>query len=126
MRRCSMRAEVTMADVRRVILVAALAVSLRAEADDRRDDRCGHDRGKRCKPYILATGRRDPRMLRSISSVRLRPATRNTPNAIVSRSKPALDRLDSRPLGDSANLAISEDGRNAYVVNHPGATDNAE
>jgi DNA-binding beta-propeller fold protein YncE len=44
----------------------------------------------------------------------------------VSRSKPALDGLDSRPLGDSANIVIGEDGKTAYVVNHHGAIDNAE
>ncbi|OFX23773.1 MAG: hypothetical protein A2V77_13860 [Anaeromyxobacter sp. RBG_16_69_14] len=56
----------------------------------------------------------------------LDPASQNTPNAIVSRSKVALDRLDGRPLGDSANIAISEDGETAIVVNHHGSVDNAE
>src|SRR5690349_6305063 len=49
-----------------------------------------------------------------------------TPNAIVSRSKTALDRLDGRPLGDPGNVVISEDRKTAYVVNHHGAIDNAE
>jgi DNA-binding beta-propeller fold protein YncE len=34
--------------------------------------------------------------------------------------------LDGRLLGDPANLAVSEDGRTLYVVNHHGAIDNAE
>jgi DNA-binding beta-propeller fold protein YncE len=78
------------------------------------------------KTYILATGRRDPRMYAIELERALRPSNSNTPNAIVSRSKVALDSLDGRLLGDSANIAISEDGRTAYVVNHHGAIDNNE
>lgn len=76
--------------------------------------------------YVLATGRRDPRMYAIDLHKALRPENQNTPNAIVSRSKTAPDRLDGRPLGDPANIVISEDGRTAYVVNHHGAIDNAE
>jgi len=76
--------------------------------------------------YILATGRRDPRMYAIDLKKALRPENNNTPNAIVSRSKVALDRLDGKLLGDSANIAISEDGKTAYVVNHHGAIDNDE
>jgi DNA-binding beta-propeller fold protein YncE len=76
--------------------------------------------------FILATGRRDPRMYAIDLKTALRPENNNTPNAIVSRSKVALDRLDGRPLGDSANVIISEDRKTAYVVNHHGAIDNAE
>ena len=76
--------------------------------------------------YILATGRRDPRMYAISLKEALRPANNGTPNAIVSRSKTALDRLDGRPLGDPANIVISEDGKTAYVVNHHGAIDNDE
>src|SRR5215470_3239327 len=76
--------------------------------------------------FILVTGRRDPRMYAIDLQKALRPENNNTPNAIVSRSKVALDRLDGRPLGDSANVVISEDGKTAYVVNHHGAIDNAE
>src|SRR6185295_8926948 len=76
--------------------------------------------------WILATGRRDPRMYAIDLQRALRPENNNTPNAIVSRSKVALDRLDGRPLGDSANVVISEDGKTAYVVNHHGAIDNDE
>jgi DNA-binding beta-propeller fold protein YncE len=76
--------------------------------------------------YILATGRRDPRMYAIELDKALKPANNNTPNAIVSRAKVALDSLDGRLLGDSANIAISEDGRTAYVVNHHGAIDNNE
>jgi DNA-binding beta-propeller fold protein YncE len=76
--------------------------------------------------FILATGRRDPRIYAIDLQKALRPENNNTPNAIVSRSKVALDRLDGRPVGDPANLVISEDRKTAYVVNHHGATDNAE
>ena len=76
--------------------------------------------------FILVTGRRDPRIYVIDLQKALQPANNNTPNAIVSRSKVALDRLDGRPLGDPANLVISEDRKTAYVVNHHGATDNAE
>jgi hypothetical protein len=78
------------------------------------------------KTYVLATGRRDPRMYAIDLKKAIRPENNNTPNAIVSRSKVALDSLDGRLLGDSANLAISEDGKTAYVVNHHGAIDNDE
>ena len=76
--------------------------------------------------FILATGRRDPRIYAIDLKKSLRPENNNTPNAIVSRSKVALDRLDGRPLGDSANIVVSEDRKTAYVVNHHGAVDNAE
>src|SRR5678815_1023027 len=78
------------------------------------------------KTYILATGRRDPRIYAIDLSRALQPMNDKTPNAIVSRSKVALDRLDGRPLGDPGNIVISEDRRTAYVVNHHGAIDNAE
>ena len=76
--------------------------------------------------FILATGRRDPRIYAIDLEEALKPKNNNTPNAIVSRSKVALDRLDGRPLGDPANIVVSEDRKTAYVVNHHGATDNAE
>ena len=76
--------------------------------------------------YILATGRRDPRMYAISLKDALRPANNGTPNAIVSRSKTALDRLNGRPLGDPAIVVVSEDGKTAYVVNHHGAIDNDE
>jgi len=56
----------------------------------------------------------------------LRPENDGTPNAIVSRSKTALDRLDGKLLGDPANIVISEDRKTAFVVNHHGAIDNDE
>ena len=84
------------------------------------------DDHRHARTYILATGRRDPRMYAIDLEKALRPENQNTSGAVVSRSKPALDALDGRPLGDSANLAISEDGKTAYVVNHHGAIDNAE
>src|SRR5438093_5512432 len=76
------------------------------------------------KTFVLATGRRDPRMYAIDLQKALRPENNNTPNAIVSRSKVALDRLDGKLLGDSANVVISEDRTTAYVVNHHGAIDN--
>jgi YVTN family beta-propeller protein len=76
--------------------------------------------------YILATGRRDPRMYAIDLQKALRPENNNTPNAIVSRSKVALDRLDGKLVGDSANVVISEDKKTAYVINHHGAIDNDE
>src|SRR3954471_19875005 len=79
-----------------------------------------------CDTYILATGRRDPRMYAIDLKKALRPENNNTPNAIVSRSKVGLDRLDGKVLGDSANIAISEDRKTAYVVNHHGAINNDE
>ena len=76
--------------------------------------------------FILATGRRDPRIYAIDLEEALKPKSNNTPNAIVSRSKVALDRLDGRPLGDPANIIVSEDSKTAYVVNHHGSIDNAE
>jgi YVTN family beta-propeller protein len=76
--------------------------------------------------FILATGRRDPRIYAMDLEQALKPENNNTPNAIVSRSKVALDRLDGRPLGDPANIIVSEDRKAAYVVNHHGSVDNAE
>src|SRR3954468_13640173 len=78
------------------------------------------------RTFILATGRRDPRMYAIDLRKVLRPENDKTPNAIVSRSKTALDRLDGRPLGDPANVVISEDRKTAFVVNHHGAIDNDE
>ena len=76
--------------------------------------------------FILATGRRDPRMYAIHLKTALTTQNNNTPNAIVSRSKVALDRLDGKPLGDPANVVISEDGQTAFVVNHHGAINNDE
>jgi YVTN family beta-propeller protein len=76
--------------------------------------------------FILATGRRDPRIYAIDLEQALKPKNNNTPNAIVSRSKVALDSLDGRPLGDPANIVVSEDRQTAYVVNHHGSIDNNE
>jgi hypothetical protein len=76
--------------------------------------------------FILATGRRDPRIYAIDLEEALKPQNNNTPNAIVSRSKVALDRLDGRPLGDPANIVVSEDRKTAYIVNHHGSIDNNE
>src|SRR6185436_12918825 len=76
--------------------------------------------------FALVTGRRQPLLYAIDLQAALEPRNQGTPNAIVARSKTALDRLDGRPLGDPANLALSEDGGTAYVINHHGAIDNAE
>src|SRR5262252_855959 len=76
--------------------------------------------------FILATGRRDPRIYAIDFNAALQPRNNNTPNAIVSRSKVHPDRLDGTPVGDPANIVLSEDVRTAYVVNHHGAVNNAE
>jgi DNA-binding beta-propeller fold protein YncE len=76
--------------------------------------------------FILATGRRDPRIYAISLEQALKPNNNNTPNAIVSRSKVALDRLDGRPLGDPANIVVSDDRKTAYIVNHHGSIDNNE
>ena len=76
--------------------------------------------------FILATGRRDPRIYAIDFKAALKPQNNNTPNAIVSRSKVLPERLDGTALGDPANIVLSEDRRTAYVINHHGAVDNAE
>src|SRR5258705_7396381 len=76
--------------------------------------------------FILATGRRDPRIYAIDFDAALKARNNNTPNAIVSRSKVHADRLDGTPVGDPANIVLSEDHRTAYVVNHHGPLNNAE
>jgi DNA-binding beta-propeller fold protein YncE len=75
--------------------------------------------------FILATGRRDPRIYAIDFNAALK-SPNPSPNAIVSRSKVLPDRLDGTPLGDPANIVLSEDNRTAYVINHHGAVNNAE
>jgi len=76
--------------------------------------------------FILATGRRDPRIYAISLEAALDPGNGDTSNAIVSRSKVHPDRLDGTPVGDPANIVLSRDNRTAYVVNHHGPLDNAE
>lgn len=76
--------------------------------------------------FVLATGRRDPRIYAIDLEQALRPANNNTPNAIVSRSLVHPRRLDGTRLGDPANLVLSEDEKTAYVMNHHGGVVNAE
>src|SRR5262249_23057785 len=76
--------------------------------------------------FILATGRRDPRIYAIDFNAALRTSNDRTPNAIMSRSKTQVDRLDRTPVGDPANIVLSEDRRTAYVINHHGAVSNAE
>ncbi|MFL5441298.1 MAG: YncE family protein [Myxococcales bacterium] len=78
------------------------------------------------RTVILATGRRDPRIFAIDLREALDARNQGTPNAIVARSKVALDRLDGKRVGDSANIVVSEDGKTAFVVNHHGSIDNDE
>jgi DNA-binding beta-propeller fold protein YncE len=75
--------------------------------------------------YILAAGRRLPYLYAISLEAALDPANDRSSKAIVGRSKVAAEAPDGRLLGDPANLAVSEDGRTVYVVNHHGAIDNA-
>lgn len=77
------------------------------------------------KRYIIVAGRRLPYIYAVSLDAALAPANDRTANAIVGRSKVATAGFDGRLLGDPANLAVSEDGRTLYVVNHHGAIDNA-
>lgn len=76
--------------------------------------------------FILATGRRDPRIYAIDLREALRPQNNNTSNAIVSRSLVSPRRLDGTLLGDPANIVLSEDQRTAFVMNHHGAVANPE
>ena len=87
---------------------------------------CGAQEAAAQDAYILATGRRLPYLYAISLDAAIAPANDDTPNAIVSRAKVALDRLDGQLLGDPANLVVSEDGGTVYVVNHHGAIDNVE
>ena len=76
-------------------------------------------------PFVLATGRRDPRIYAIDLGAALQPRNDGTPNAIVSRSLVSPRHLDGRLLGDPANIVLSDDQRTAFVMNHHGAVDNA-
>ncbi|MGD9906205.1 MAG: YncE family protein [Vicinamibacterales bacterium] len=75
--------------------------------------------------YVLAAGRRLPYLYVVSLDAALDPANDGTATAIVARHRVAAPALDGRPLGDPANLVVSDDGRTVYVVNHHGAIDNA-
>src|SRR6266566_4289080 len=95
---------------------AAFSISILAAADVALAD----------DTFILATGRRDPRIYAIDFRAALKRHNNNTPNAIVSRSKVHPDRLDGTAVGDPANIVLSEDRRTAYVINHHGPVNNAE
>jgi len=57
--------------------------------------------------YVFVAGRRLPLLYAISLDAALDPANDGTPNAIVARSKVALDRLDGRLLGDPANLVVN-------------------
>jgi YVTN family beta-propeller protein len=82
--------------------------------------------GEDKRTFILATGRRDPRIYAIDLHKALQPANNNTSNAIVSRALVNPRRLDGTPLGDPANIILSEDGEVAFVMNHHGGVVNAE
>jgi DNA-binding beta-propeller fold protein YncE len=77
-------------------------------------------------PFILASGRRDPRIYAIDLAAALKPENNNTPNAIVSRSLVSPRRRDGELLGDPANIVLSDDQSTAYVMNHHGSIVNAE
>ena len=77
-------------------------------------------------PYVLVTGRRDPRIYAIDLKAALLPRNDGSPRAIVSRSLTSPRHLDGRLLGDPANIVLSDDQRTAFVMNHHGAVDNAE
>src|SRR5438445_12458188 len=56
--------------------------------------------------FILATGRRDPRIYAIDFRAALQRRNNNTPNAIVSRSKLHRDRLDGTPAGDPGHIVL--------------------
>jgi DNA-binding beta-propeller fold protein YncE len=106
--------------MRRTLTCLALAVTILLGAAGARQDAAGKG------VYILAAGRRLPYLYVISLDAALDPKSDRTANAIVSRNKVASDAMDGRLLGDPANLAVSEDGRSVFVVNHHGAIDNAE
>src|SRR3979490_194060 len=73
--------------------------------------------------FTLAAGRRDPRIYVIDFNAALKPKNNNTPNAIVSRAKVHPDRLDGTPVGDPANIVLSDDHRTAYVVDRKGGVE---
>jgi DNA-binding beta-propeller fold protein YncE len=103
--------------MRRITLVFAAATLLGSALDA--EQAAGPRR------YVLAAGRRLPYLYAVSLDAALDPANDGTAKAIVARSLVAAPAPDGRPLGDPANLVVSEDGRTLYVVNHHGAIDNA-
>src|SRR5258705_11826025 len=77
-------------------------------------------------PFVLATGRRDPRIYAIDLEAALAPRNDGPSRAIGSRSHPSPRLLDGRLLGHPANIVLSDDQRTAFVMNHHGAVDNAE
>ena len=77
-------------------------------------------------PYAFVTGRRDPRIYAIDLGAALKPANNNTDKAIISRTWVGPRRLDGQLLGDPANIALSQDGKIAYVMNHHGQVSNSE
>ena len=78
------------------------------------------------KPYVLVTGRRDPRIYAIDLNAALKPQNNNTANAIVSRTWVNPARYDGKLLGDPATIVVSDDQKTAFVMNHHGAVVNAE
>src|SRR6266849_8338433 len=71
-------------------------------------------------PFVLASGRRDPRIYAIDLNAALKPQNNNTANAIVSRTWVNPARYDGRLLGDPATIVVSDDHKTAFVMNHHG------
>src|SRR5437879_11689115 len=74
--------------------------------------------------FILATGRRDPRIYAIDFNAPLKRQNNNTSNAIVSRSTVHPDRLDGTMVGHPANIVLSADRRPARVIHTHGPDNN--
>jgi hypothetical protein len=70
--------------------------------------------------YILATGRRDPRMYAIDLKAALSRRTRTRRTRSSAARRPALDRLDGRRSAIPATSSSAKDRKTAYVVNHHG------
>jgi hypothetical protein len=109
--------------MRRIAIVGLIGVALATAPLPGATGRAQESAGPR--RYVLAAGRRLPFLYVVSLDAALDPANDRTAKAVVSRHKVAADGVDGRPLGDPANLVVSEDGRTVFVVNHHGAIDNA-
>ena len=75
--------------------------------------------------YILATGRRDPR----IYAIDFKAALTSKQQHVACHRQPIQGSPRPprwHPGGDPANIVLSEDNRTAYVINHHGPVNNAE
>src|SRR5438552_18985147 len=75
--------------------------------------------------FILATGRRDPRIYAIDFNAALKRQNKHTSNAIVRRCRVHPDRLDDPLVGDPANIVLNDERRTAEVVVRHDAGTNA-